>query len=142
MHTQKSVNISTLYLLFRYHIFFHDCAFEKKKDAALIVSEFPEPFDERKASITWAIRSLFNSGGCTAAYHRDKFTELVLKILDKHNKQGAFIAMNNCWSHHACFVVDAINEYKPLFIPPFLNNCQRYKKSRINKFSNSRLHFI
>ncbi|KAG1127903.1 hypothetical protein G6F37_013721 [Rhizopus arrhizus] len=47
--------------------------------------------------------------------------ESVMDILDKHNKKGMFIIMDNCRIHHSRFVVDAINQrgYKPLFMPPY-----------------------
>lgn len=50
----------------------------------------------------------------------------MMDILDRHNKKGLFIVMDNCRIHHSHFVVDAINKrgYKSLFMPtysPFLD---------------------
>lgn len=44
-----------------------------------------------------------------------------MNILDKHNKKGMFIVMDNCRVHHSRFVLDAINQrgYKPLFMAPY-----------------------
>ena len=44
-----------------------------------------------------------------------------MDILDKQNKKGVFIVMDNCRIHHSSFVIDAIKKrgYKPLFMPPY-----------------------
>ena len=56
----------------------------------------------------------------TTAYHVVKFIEVIMDILDKQNKKGVFIVMDNCRIHHSDFVIEAINkrDYKPLFLPP------------------------
>jgi transposase len=44
-----------------------------------------------------------------------------MDILDRHNKHGLYIVMDNCRIHHSVFAVDAINkkDYRPLFMPPY-----------------------
>ncbi|KAG2212586.1 hypothetical protein INT47_000562 [Mucor saturninus] len=77
----------------------------------------------------------------TTAYHIVKFLEATMDTLDKHDKKGFFIVMDNCRVHHSAFVVDAINKrgYKPLFMPPyspFLNlieECWSKIKSNIKR---------
>lgn len=56
----------------------------------------------------------------TKAYHIVLFIESVMDVLDKHDKKGMFIVLDNCRIHHSEFLVDAINKrgYKPLFVPP------------------------
>jgi transposase len=57
----------------------------------------------------------------TTAYHVVKFIEVTMDILDKQNKKGVFIMMDNCRIHHSDFVIEAINKrgYKPLLLPPY-----------------------
>jgi hypothetical protein len=57
----------------------------------------------------------------TTAYHIVKFVHSVMDVLDRHNKKGFYIVMDNCRIHHSQFVVDAIIQrgYKPLFMPPY-----------------------
>jgi hypothetical protein len=47
--------------------------------------------------------------------------EPVIDILDKYDKTGVFIVLDNCRIHHSRFVVDDTNKrgYKPLFMPPY-----------------------
>jgi hypothetical protein len=44
-----------------------------------------------------------------------------MDTLDRHDKKGFFIAMDNCRIHHSAFVVDVINKrrYKTLLMPPY-----------------------
>ncbi|ORE05503.1 hypothetical protein BCV72DRAFT_330871 [Rhizopus microsporus var. microsporus] len=47
--------------------------------------------------------------------------ERVMYTLDRHDKKGFFIVMDNCRIHHPAFVVDVTNKrgYKPLFMSPY-----------------------
>jgi transposase len=44
-----------------------------------------------------------------------------MDFLDRHDKKGYYIVMDNCRIHHSALVLDAINKrgYKPLFMPPY-----------------------
>jgi transposase len=119
VHTQKGVNISIVGCISPFGtICFSKVEPLKKSDAAKIEKEFPEasPSKKRKAES----KPIQLKKG-TTAYHIVKFMESVMDILDKHNKKGMFIVMDNCRIHHSRFVVDAINKrgYKPLFMPPY-----------------------
>lgn len=123
VHTQKGVNISIVGCISPFGtICFSEVEPLKKSDAALIEKEFPEssPSKKRKAGTKSESKPIQLKKG-TTAYHIVKFMESVMDILDKHNKKGMFIVMDNCRIHHSRFVIDAINQrgYKPLFIPPY-----------------------
>ncbi|KAG2210628.1 hypothetical protein INT45_005344, partial [Circinella minor] len=47
--------------------------------------------------------------------------DAVMDTLDKHDKKGMFIVLDNCRIHHSQFVTDVITRrgYKPLFMPPY-----------------------
>jgi transposase len=57
----------------------------------------------------------------TTTYHAVKFIEAAMDILDRQNKKGGFIVMDDCRIHRSDFVIGAINKrgYKPLFLPPY-----------------------
>ncbi|KAG1470299.1 hypothetical protein G6F56_002763 [Rhizopus delemar] len=113
----------------------------KRSDMEKLVEEFKEhTTKKRKANVLEKSKSKPLKKG-TIAYHIVKFVETVMDVLDKHNKKGMFIVMDNCRIHHSAFVVDAINKqgYKPLFVPPyspFLNpieECRAKIKSNIKR---------
>lgn len=86
----------------------------------MIEKESPEPSKKHKAGNNGEGKpNQLNKG--TSTYHIVKFMESVMDILDKHDKKGMFIVMDNCRIHHSRFVVDAVNKrgYKPLFMPPY-----------------------
>lgn len=123
VHTQKGVNISIVGCISSFGtVCFSKVEPLKKSDAALIEKEFPgsSPSKKRKAGSKSESKPIQLKKG-TTAYHIVKFMESVMDILDKHNKKGMFIVMDNCRVHHSRFVVDAINQrsYKPLFMPPY-----------------------
>ena len=113
----------------------------KRSDMEKLEEEFKEhATKKRKANVLENSKSKPLKKG-TTAYHIVKFIEAVMDVLDKHNKKGMFIVMDNCRIHHSAFVVDAINKrgYKPLFMPPyspFLNpieECWAKIKSNIKR---------
>ncbi|KAG1249600.1 hypothetical protein G6F68_013235 [Rhizopus microsporus] len=113
----------------------------KRLDMEKLEEEFKEhTTKKRKANVLEKFKSKPLKKG-TTAYHIVKFIEAVMDVLDKHNKKGMFIVMDNCRIHHSAFVVDAINKrgYKPLFMPPyspFLNpieECWAKIKSNIKR---------
>lgn len=57
----------------------------------------------------------------TTAYHIVTFVRNVMDVLDRHDKNGFFIVMDNCQIHHSHYVVEAIQNrgYIPLFMPPY-----------------------
>lgn len=57
----------------------------------------------------------------TTVYHIVNFVNVVMDVLDRHNKKGFYILMDNCRIHHSQFVIAAIEKrgYKPLFLPPY-----------------------
>lgn len=94
----------------------------KKTDASKIEKEFHSESNlkKRKATTQEITKPKPLKKG-TTAYHIVKFMESVMNILDKHDKKGMFIVMDNCRIHHSRFVVDLIHArgYKPLFMPPY-----------------------
>ncbi|GAA5811079.1 hypothetical protein MFLAVUS_004508 [Mucor flavus] len=46
----------------------------------------------------------------TTTYHIVKFLEATMDTLDRHDKKGFFIVMDNCRIYHSAFVVNAINK--------------------------------
>ncbi|KAG2211932.1 hypothetical protein INT47_004619 [Mucor saturninus] len=119
---QKGVNVSIIGCIAPWGII-NFCKVEplKSSDAALIQKEFPQPEKKKKNEH----RRRFQVKG-TTAYHVVKFIEATMNILDRQDKKGVFIVMDNCRIHHSDFVIEAINKrgYKPLFLPlysPFLN---------------------
>ncbi|KAG2212939.1 hypothetical protein INT45_009796 [Circinella minor] len=86
------------------------CAWSKKGDPA-VVQDLDKPKKLPKG---------------TTAYHIVKFMNVVMDTLDKHDKKGMFIVLDNCRIHHSQFVTDVITRrgYKALFMlpySPFLN---------------------
>jgi hypothetical protein len=49
------------------------------------------------------------------------FVHSAIDVLDRHDKKGFYIMMDNCRIHHSRFVVEAVEQrgYKPLFMPPY-----------------------
>ncbi|CEP06802.1 hypothetical protein [Parasitella parasitica] len=94
----------------------------KKSDAALIEKEFGSQTNKkRKANGQDVGKAKKLAKGSTTAYHIVRFMESCMDVLDKNDKKGMFIVLDNCRIHHSAFVVDAINKrgYKPLFMPPY-----------------------
>lgn len=120
-HTQKGVNITIVGCISPFGtICFSKVEPLKKTDAALIEKEFPElsPSKKREASNKSKSKPIQLKKG-TTAYHIVKFIESVMDILDKHNKKGMFIVMDNCRIHYSHFVVDNKRSCKTLFMPPY-----------------------
>lgn len=82
--------------------------------------EYPKQQQKKRKAETQDVKPKAPSKG-TTGYHIIKFVEHVMDILDRHNKHGFYIVMNNCRIHHSAFVVDAITKrgYRPLFMPPY-----------------------
>lgn len=121
VHTQKGVNISIIGCIASFGVInFSKVEPLKKSDAAKIEKEFSQQNKKRKATSQDVGKSKPLPKG-TTAYHIVKFMEAVMDVLDKHNKKGVFIVLDNCRIHHSQFVVEAINKrgYRPLFMPPY-----------------------
>lgn len=119
VHTQKGVNISIVGCISSFGtVCFSKVEPLKQSDAAQIEKEFPAQSSSKKRKAESKPAQLKKG---TTAYHIVKFMESVMDILDKHDKKGMFIVMDNCRIHHSRFVVEAINNrgYKPLFMPPY-----------------------
>lgn len=94
----------------------------KKSDAALIEKEFGQHESKKRKAKSQSVGETSKKlPKGTTAYHIVRFMDSVMDILDKHNKKGMFIVLDNCRIHHSAFVVEAINKrgYKPLFMPPY-----------------------
>ncbi len=108
----------------------------------MIQKEFPQPEKKRKrkANTEADYKSKVKKG--TTAYHVVKFIEATMDILDKQNKKGAFIMMDNCRIHHSDFVIKAINErsYKPLFLPPYSSFLNPIEECWAKVKKNTRRH--
>lgn len=122
VHTQKGVNISIVGCISPFGVInFSKVEPLKKSDVAKIEKEFPQHENKkRKASSQNADKPKKLPKG-TTAYHIVKFMDVVMDTLDKHDKKGMFILLDNGRIHHSHFVVEAINRrgYKPLFMPPY-----------------------
>lgn len=119
--TQKGMNISIVGCISPFGtINFSKVEPLKPSDAAKIEKQFPQPASKkRKATTTEEPKPKLKKG--TTAYHIITFVNTVMDTLDKHNKKGFYIVMDNCRIHHSHFVVEAITQrgYKPLFMPPY-----------------------
>lgn len=123
VHTRRGLNLSLVGCISPFGtINFSKVEPLVESDAEKIEREFAEKPNskKRKANTQEASKPKPLKKG-TTAYHIVKFMEAVMDVLDKHNKKGLFIVMDNCRIHHSHFVVDAINKrgYKPLFMPPY-----------------------
>jgi hypothetical protein len=124
VHTQKGINISIVGCIsMSGTINFSKVEPLKKSDAEKIAKEFPQKEGtgkKRKVSEVEGSKPKPLKKG-TTAYHIVRFMEAVMDVLDRHDKKGYFIVMDNCRIHHSAFVVKAINDrgYKPLFMPPY-----------------------
>lgn len=141
VHKQRGANISIVGCI----AYFGTVNFSKvdpltKSDVQKLEQEYPRPeTKKRKANTQEAKPKPLKKG--TTAYHIVKFMEVVMDTLDKHDKKGFYIVMDNCRIHHSAFVVEAIIKrgYKPLFMPPyspFLNpieECWAKIKSNIKR---------
>lgn len=140
VHKQRGANISIVGCI----AYFGTVNFFKvepltKADAEKLEQEYANPTSKKRKVKDAEKKKPLKKG--TTAYHIVKFMERVMDTLDKHDKKGFFIVMDNCRIHHSAFVVDAINKrgYKPLFMPPyspFLNpieECWSKIKSNIKR---------
>ncbi|CEP10623.1 hypothetical protein [Parasitella parasitica] len=121
VHTQKGVNISIVGCISPFGVVnFSKVEPLKKSDVAKLEKEFAPFTKKRKASTQDADKPEKIPKG-TTAYHIVKFMEAVMDTLDKHDKKGMFILLDNCRIHHCEFVIEAMKKrgYKPLFLPPY-----------------------
>jgi hypothetical protein len=89
----------------------------KPSDVAKIEKEFSLPENKkRKAKTDESSKTKVKEG--TTAYHIVTFVRNVMDVLDRHDKKGFFIVMNNCRIHHSHYVIEAIQScgYKPLLM--------------------------
>lgn len=123
VHTQKGVNISIVGCIASFGVInFSKVEPLKKTDAEKIEKEFPQQQTSKKRkAATQNVGKPKQLPKGTTAYHIIKFMESVMDVLDRHNKKGVFIVLDNCRIQHSRFVVDAINNrgYRPLFMPPY-----------------------
>ena len=123
VNTQKGVNISIIGCIAPFGtVDFSKVEPLKKTDAAKIEKEFhSESNSKKRKALTQEATKPKPLRKGTTAYHIVKFMESVLNILDKHDKKGMFIVIDNCRIHHSRFVVNLIHSrgYKPLFMPPY-----------------------
>jgi hypothetical protein len=72
----------------------------KPSDVAKIEKEFPLPESKkRKAKTENTPKTKVNIA--TTAYHIVTFVRNVMDVLDRHDKKGFFIVMDNCRIHHS-----------------------------------------
>jgi len=121
VHTQRGANISLVGCISPFGtINFSKVEPLLKSDAEKIEKEFhQESSSKKRKSIDTSQAKPLKKG--TTAYHIVKFVEAVMDVLDRHDKKGFFIVLDNCRIHHSAFVVEAIKKrgYKPLFMPPY-----------------------
>ncbi|CEP10225.1 hypothetical protein [Parasitella parasitica] len=92
----------------------------KDSDVAKIAKGFPVPESkQRKAKTEEVPKTKVKKG--TTAYHVVHFVRDAMDVLDKLDKKGFYIVMDNCRVHHSHYVVEPIKSrgYKPLFMPPY-----------------------
>lgn len=120
VHKQRGANISIVECI----AYFGTVNFSKaepltKGDAGKLEHEYANPASKKRKAKDPEKKKPLKKG--TTAYHIVKFMETVMDTLDKHDKKGLFVVMDNYRIHHSAFVVDVINKrrYKPLFVPPY-----------------------
>lgn len=148
--TQKGVNLSIVGCISPFGtINFSKVEPLKPSDVAKIEKKFPLPKSKkRKAKTENTPKTKVKKG--TTAYHIVTFVRNAMDVLDRHEKNGFFIVMDNCRIHHSHYVVEAIQNrgYIPPFMPPyspFLNpieECWAKIKSRVRRNPLSSLNTL
>ena len=122
VHTQKGVNISIIGCISPFGVInFSKVEPLKKSDVAKVEKEFSQPANKKRKAKSQDVDKPKKLPKGTTAYHIVKFMDAVMDTLDKHDKKGMFIVLDNCRIHHSQFVTDVITRrgYKPLFMPPY-----------------------
>ncbi|KAG2198142.1 hypothetical protein INT47_001540 [Mucor saturninus] len=108
VHTQKGVNINIVGCISSFGtVCFSKVEPLKQSDAAQIEKEFPAQSSSKKRKAESKPAQLKKG---TTAYHIVKFMESVMDILDKRDKKGMFIVMDNCSGTNLQALINATQE--------------------------------